>query len=126
MIIHFPILNISLSSVNSENLEETHIGDLWNYPHDNDVFEKYYIGQKYVDQSGCIFKIIGRRKSNFINKILHFNKDELVFEDTGETIGFSALKELLIKRYNSLDDNFAKSILIRLTVQSKNIKELIG
>lgn len=126
MVMHFPILNISLSSLSSQNLEETHIEDLWDYPRDNDVFEKYYIGQEYVDQSGRIFKIIGKRKSNFINSIIHFNKNELVFEDTSKTIGFSALKEFLINRYNSLDDDFAKSILIRLAEQSKNIKELIG
>ena len=126
MTIQFPILNISLSSLSSENLEETHIGDLWDYPRDNSIFEEYYINQRYVDQSGCIFKLIGKRKSNFINSIIHFNKEKLVFEDTGETIGFSALKELLIKRYNFLDDDFAKSILIRLIAQSKNIKELIG
>ena len=82
--------------------------------------------QKYVDQSGHIFKIIGKRKSNFINSIIHFNKKELIFEDCGETISFSVLKDFLINRYNSLDDNLAKSVLIRLTKQSKNIKNLIG
>ena len=34
--------------------------------------------------------------------------------------------DFLINRYNSLDDNLAKSVLIRLTNQSKNIKDLIG
>ena len=71
-------------------------------------------------------KIIGKRKSNFINSIIHFNKKELIFEDCGETISFSVLKDFLINRYNSLDDNLAKSVLIRLTKQSKNIKDLIG
>ena len=126
MIIQFPILNISLSSLNKEYLEETHIGDFWDYPRDNSIFEEYYINQRYVDQSGRIFKIIGKRKENLINSIIHFNKEKLIFEDTGENIGFSALKELLIKRYNSLDDDFAKSILVRLIAQSKNIKDLIG
>lgn len=126
MIIQFPILNISLSSLNKEYLEETHIGDFWDYPRDNSIFEEYYINQRYVDQSGRIFKIIGKWKSNLINSIIHFNKEKLIFEDTGENIGFSALKELLIKRYNSLDDDFAKSILVRLIAQSKNIKDLIG
>lgn len=90
------------------------------------IFEEYYNNQKYVDQSGHIFKIIGKRKSNFINSIIHFNKKELIFEDCGETISFSVLKDFLINRYNSLDDNLAKSVLIRLTKQSKNIKDLIG
>lgn len=57
---------------------------------------------------------------------MHFNKKELIFEDCGETISFSVLKDFLINRYNSLDDNLAKSVLIRLTKQSKNIKDLIG
>lgn len=126
MSIQFPILNISLSNLSSQDLEETHIGDLWDYPGDNSIFEEYYNNQKYVDQSGHIFKIIGKRKSNFINSIIHFNKKELIFEDCGETISFSVLKDFLINRYNSLDDNFAKSVLIRLTKQSKNIKDLIG
>ena len=126
MSIQFPILNISLSNLSSQDLEETHIGDLWDYPDDNSIFEEYYNNQKYVDQSGHIFKIIGKRKSNFINSIIHFNKKELIFEDCGETISFSVLKDFLINRYNSLDDNLAKSVLIRLTKQSKNIKDLIG
>ena len=107
-------------------MEETHIGDLWDYPGDNSIFEEYYNNQKYVDQSGHIFKIIGKRNSNFINSIIHFNKKELIFEDCGGTISFSVLKDFLINRYNSLDDNLAKSVLIRLTKQSKNIKDLIG
>lgn len=74
MSIQFPILNISLSNLSSQDLEETHIGDLWDYPGDNSIFEEYYNNQKYVDQSGHIFKIIGKRKSNFINSIIHFNK----------------------------------------------------
>lgn len=120
------ILNSYLSNLSSQDLEETHIGDLWDYPGDNSIFEEYYDNQKYVDQSGHIFKIIGKRKSNFINSIIHFNKKELIFEDCGETISFSVLKDFLINRYNSLDDNLAKSVLIRLTKQSKNIKDLIG
>ena len=64
MSIQFPILNISLSNLSSQDLEETHIGDLWDYPGDNSIFEEYYDNQKYVDQSGHIFKIIGKRKSN--------------------------------------------------------------
>lgn len=126
MSIQFPILNISLSNLSSQDLEETHIGDLWDYPGDNSIFEEYYNNQKYVDQSGHIFKITGKRKSNFINSIIHFNKKELIIEDCGETISFSVLKDFLINRYNSLDDNLAKSVLIRLTKQSKNIKDLIG
>ena len=133
MSIQFPILNISLSNLSSQDLEETHIGDLWDYPGDNSIFEEYYNNQRYVDQSGHIFKIIGKRKSNFINSIIHFNKKELIFENCGETISFSVLKDFLINRYNSLDDkynslddNLAKSVLIRLTKQSKNIKDLIG
>lgn len=73
MSIQFPILNISLSNLSSQDLEETHIGDLWDYPGDNSIFEEYYNNQKYVDQSGHIFKIIGKRKSNFINSIIHFS-----------------------------------------------------
>ena len=100
MSIQFPILNISLSNLSSLDLEETHIGDLWDYPGDNSIFEEYYNNQKYVDQSGHIFKIIGKRKSNFINSIIHFNKKELIFEDCGETISFSVLKDFLINRYH--------------------------
>lgn len=55
MSIQFPILNISLSDLSSQDLEETHIGDLWDYPGDNSIFEEYYNNQKYVDQSGHIF-----------------------------------------------------------------------
>ena len=58
MSIQFPILNVSLSNLSSQDLEETHIGDLWDYPGDNSIFEEYYNNQKYVDQSGHIFKII--------------------------------------------------------------------
>ena len=58
MSIQFPILNISLSNLSSQDLEETHIGDLWDYPGDNSIFEEYYNNQKYVDQSGHIFKIM--------------------------------------------------------------------
>lgn len=65
MIIQFPILNISLSTLSSQDLEETQIGDLWDCPNDNSIFEGYYKNQKYVDHSGCVFKIIGKRKSNF-------------------------------------------------------------
>ena len=46
--IQFPILNISLSNLSSQDLEETHIGDLWDYPGDNSIFEEYYNNQKYV------------------------------------------------------------------------------
>ena len=95
MSIQFPILNISLSNLSSQDLEETHIGDLWDYPGDNSIFEEYYNNQRYVDQSGHIFKIIGKRKSNFINSIIHFNKKELIFEDCGETLSFSVLKDFL-------------------------------
>ena len=35
MSIQFPILNISLSNLSSQDLEETHIGDLWDYPGKN-------------------------------------------------------------------------------------------
>lgn len=42
MSIQFPILNISLSNLSSQDLEETHIGDLWDYPGDNSIFEEYY------------------------------------------------------------------------------------
>lgn len=56
MSIQFPILNVSLSNLSSQDLEETHIGDLWDYPGDNSIFEEYYNNQKYVDQSGHILK----------------------------------------------------------------------
>ena len=46
MSIQFPILNISLSNLSSQDLEETHIGDLWDYPGDNSIFEEYYNNQK--------------------------------------------------------------------------------
>lgn len=106
MSIQFPILNISLSNISSQDLEETHIGDLWDYPGDNSIFEEYYNNQKYVDQSGHIFKIIGKRKSNFINSVIHFNKKELIFEDCCETMSFSVLKDFLINRYNWLIRHF--------------------
>ena len=69
MSIQFPILNISLSNLSSQDLEETHIGDLWDYPGDNSIFEEYYNNQKYVDQSGHIFKIIGKRKNYYTNPV---------------------------------------------------------
>ena len=126
MVIRFPILNVSFSKMDSLSLEVFHIGDLWDYSRDNGIFNEYYMNQKYVDQSGHIFKITGKRKSNFINSIIHRNKYELMLEDTHEIIEFSRLKEFVINRYGSLDDDFAKSILIRLAEQSKTIKELIG
>ena len=46
MSIQFPILNISLSNLSSQDLEETHIGDLWDYPRDNSIFEEYYNNPK--------------------------------------------------------------------------------
>lgn len=126
MKIQFPILNISLNSLNVQSLEEIHIGDVWDYPRDNVFFEKYYLNQEYVDQNGHIFKIIGKIKSNFINTIIHFNKDQLKFEDTGRIIEFADLKSLVIHRYSTLDNDFDKSILIDLATKSKTFKELIG
>ena len=115
MKIQFPILNISLNSLNVQSLEEIHIGDVWDYPRDNVFF-----------QNGHIFKIIGKIKSNFINTIIHFNKDQLKFEDTGRIIEFADLKSLVIHRYSTLDNDFDKSILIDLATKSKTFKELIG
>lgn len=71
-------------------------------------------------------RLDARRTLKSLVADLRFNKKELIFEDCGETISFSVLKDFLINRYNSLDDNLAKSVLIRLTKQSKNIKDLIG
>ena len=126
MAIRFPALNISLRVLSSEHLEEIHIGDLWDYPRDNSIFEEFYLNQKYVDVSVHIFKLTGKRKSNFINAIIHFNKKELIFEDCYEFISYCELKEFLMNRYRSLDDDLAKSVLLRLAKQSKDIKDLIG
>jgi len=122
----FPILNISLTSLNLQNLENIHIGDLWDYPRDNSIFDKYYLNQEYVDQNGCIFKLTGKTKPNFIHAIIHFNKCELELEYTGQSIDFIKLKEFVIQRYETLEDDFDKSVLIKLASQSNTFKELIG
>lgn len=99
MSIQFPILNISLSNLSSQDLEETHIGDLWDYPGDNSIFEEYYNNQKYVDQSGHIFKIIGKRKSNFINSIIHFTA--VPFRNLPVRIGSAYSNRLTLSREQS-------------------------
>lgn len=126
MKLQFPMLNISLVSLNPQSLEEIHIGDLWDYPRDNHLFDKYYLNQQYVDQNGHIFKITGKTKTDLIHAIIHFNKDKLKFDDTGRNIKFNDLKNFVIQRYATLDDDFAKSILIDLATKSRSFKELIG
>lgn len=122
----FPILNISLALLNLQNLEDIHIGDLWDYPRDNGIFNKYYLNQEYVDQNGHIFKLIGKKRSNFIHTIVHFNKYELIFVYTEQSIDLISLKNLLICRYSTLDNDFYKSILINLSIKSNTFHELIG
>lgn len=56
MSIQFPILNISLSNLSSQDLEETHIGDLWDYPGDNSIFEEYYNNQNMLTKVGIYLK----------------------------------------------------------------------
>lgn len=123
---NFPILNISLTSLNAQSLEGIHIGDLWDYPRDNGIFNKYYLNQEYVDQNGHIFKLIGKTKSNFIHTIVHFNKYELMFVDTEQSIDLINLRDFLIRRYSTLDNDFDKSILINLAIKSNTFHELIG
>ena len=103
-----------------------HIGDLWDYPRDNSIFDKYYLNQEYVDQNGYIFKLIGKNKSNFIHAIVHFKKCELKLEYTGQSIDFIKLKEFIICRYTTLEEGFDKSVLIKLASQSNTFNELIG
>ena len=124
--IAFPILNISLSSLNSDSLEELHIGDYWDYPTDGLLFGRYYANQEYVDQNGNIFRLAGKRQTNIINRLIHSRSRELYFNDTHKTIGFGELQQLILKRLQSFDDDFAKSILIGLAEKAKSIKELIG
>ncbi len=127
MVIQYPILNVSLSSVTYKHLEYIHIGDLWDYSSDSRIFNEYYLNQKFADQTGRVFKIIGKQEpSSFLNRVLHWGKEELVFEETGETIDFSRLKEFVINRYQSLDDDFARPILLGLVEKANNFEDLIG
>ena len=108
----FPILNISISSLNSNILEELHIGDYWDYPDNKHIFNRYYLHHEYVDQQGQIFRLIGKNKSNIINKILHFKSEQLFFDDTHKSIDFDELKDLLLKRYDTLDEDRENSCRI--------------
>ena len=122
----FPILNISILSLNSNFLEVLHIGDYWDYPNNKHIFDRYYLHHKYVDQQGQIFRLIGKSKSNIINRILHFKSEQLYFDDTHKSIDFDELKDLLLKRYDTLDEEMSRSVLLRLVQQAKSIKDLIG
>lgn len=122
----FPILNISIPSLNSDILEALHIGDYWDYPDNKHIFDRYYLNHEYVDQQGQIFRLIGKSKSNIINRILHFKSEQLYFDDTLKSIDFDELKDLLLKRYNTLDEDISRSVLMRLAQQAKSIKDLIG
>lgn len=122
----FPILNISIQSLNSNFLEVLHIGDYWDYPDNKHIFDRYYLHHEYVDQQGQIFRLIGKSKSNIINRILHFKSEQLYFEDTHRSIDFDELKGLLLKRYDKLDEEMSRSVLMRLAQQAKSIKDLIG
>lgn len=122
----FPILNISIPSLNSDILEALHIGDYWDYPNNKHIFDRYYPNHEYVDQQGQIFRLIGKSKSNIINRILHFKSEQLYFDDTHKSIDFDELKDLLLKRYDALDEDISRSVLMRLAYQAKSIKDLIG
>lgn len=122
----FPILNISIPSLNSNFLEVLHIGDYWDYSDNEHIFDRYYLHHEYVDQRGQIFRLIGKSKSNIINRILHFKSEQLYFEDTHRSIDFDELKDLLLKRYDTLDEEISRSVLMRLAQQAKSIKDLIG
>ena len=122
----FPILNISILSLNSNFLEVLNIGDYWDYPNNKHIFVRYYLHHKYVDQQGQIFRLIGKSKSNIINRILHFKSEQLYFDDTHKSIDFDELKDLLLKRYDTLDEEMSRSVLLRLVQQAKSIKDLIG
>ena len=122
----FPILNISIPSLNSDILEALHIGDYWDYPNNKHIFDRYYLNHEYVDQQGHIFRLIGKSKSNIINRILHFKSEQLYFDDTHKSIDFDELKDLLLKRYDALDEDISRSVLMRLAQKAKSIKDLIG
>lgn len=122
----FPILNISIRSLNSNFIEVLHIGDYWDYPNYKHIFDRYYLHHEYVDQQGQIFRLIGKSKSNIINRILHFKSEQLYFEDTHKSIDFDELKDLLLRRYDTLDEEIFRSVLMRLTQQAKSVKDLIG
>ena len=56
MSIQFPILNISLSNLRSQDLEETHIGDLWDYPGDNSILKNTTIIKNMLTKVGIYLK----------------------------------------------------------------------
>ena len=76
-------------------------------------------GFKSVQRIGRMLKVSEIKMS--VDKILALAKTITTIQ-----IKLPLNKDFLINRYNSLDDNLAKSVLIRLTKQSKNIKDLIG
>lgn len=122
----FPILNISIPSFNSDIIEALHIGDYWDYPDNKHIFDRYYLNHEYVDQQGQIFRLIGKSKSNIINRILHFKSEQLYIDHTHKSIDFDELKDLLLKRYDTLNEDISRSVLMRLAQQAKSIKDLIG
>lgn len=122
----YPLLNVSMTFLNEDNIEQTFIGDSFHYAKDISYFERDYLGHVYVNGQGKLFKLVGTKKcDSFIRRILHFGKEELVFEDLGKTMTFSELNELVIKRINTLEQP-DRDLWLEEMAKCHTIAEIIG
>lgn len=124
----FPLMNISISKLNNDNIEHLIIGDKYHYPKSKwiDFFNEFYLDNEFVDCNGNVFKLIGTQNSAMLQRLLHLGKEELVFKYTGKKMTFIQVQEFLINRYKTWDDDIGRPMMIDFMKKADDIRGLIG
>ena len=114
----FPILNISTEKWDEEEDLTIYIHyDKYIYTRKNSIFKEYYLGHKFCDCKGNIYKVCGKGevKSKW-RKLLYFlpgiSKQEIFFKKTGEKFTKEELRNFIISRLSEMKaDYFTKAWL---------------
>jgi len=123
----FPIFNLSYPYWKENLIQEFVRHDQFYYSNDNEFFEKYFLGQTFVDSEGQLF-VLKKAKEEVGSKFILLKKDrkKLYFKALNKELTFEELKSELLQRVDTLELDAVKHEFYGLLKSAKNTEDLLS
>ena len=126
----FPAVNVSIE--NWDKNEDYLIYVLENefiYTTNNELFQKYFLDNLFVDSDGSIYKLIDRKLPSSFKQIFsfipNFCKVELVFKRTEDKMTKEQVRQHILKQLDKLDNDKNKVEWIDKVKSAETFEEII-
>lgn len=126
----FPAANVSISHWNKDEdyllyvLENEFI-----YNPDNELYQKYFLNNLFVDSNGDIYKLIDRKLPSKIIQLFSFIpnlcKVEFIFKKTEEKMTLEQVRQHLLNQIEQLADNENKVVWLHTIKNANTFEEII-